>query len=173
MRIHYLLHYRLFADGARIMELQSLHDIVEDYRDCSYATGTSSLEHTLSCIKSSCPGAVFLPLRCAQEFDATNEGREYWLMGRHDDTDPRRALYERRWACYQICVDSLSTFDYFLAEAIKMGEPGLEQDAARTRAYQLAFESQDQAFHSFFYDWLIAGGMTEELLEVCIFLSCR
>lgn len=34
---------RLFVDGARIMELQSLHDIVEDYRRCSYATGTPSI----------------------------------------------------------------------------------------------------------------------------------
>ena len=89
------------------------------------------------------------------------------------DADPRKLLYERRWACYQICVDSLSTFDDHLADAIKKGEPGLEQDAARTRAYQLAFESQDQVFHSFFYDWLINRGMTEELLEVSIYLSCH
>lgn len=83
------------------------------------------------------------------------------------DADPRKPFYERRWACYRLCVGSLSTFDDQLADAIKKGEPGLEQDAARTRAYQLAFESQDQAFHSFFYDWLIDRGMTEELLEVC------
>ncbi|KAF8587314.1 nucleoporin [Ramaria rubella] len=140
---------KLFVDGARIMELQSLHSIVEDYRRCSYATG-----------------AVFLPLRCAQEFDPTNEGREYWLLGcPPGDTDPRKPLYERRWACYQICVDSLSTFDDHLAEILKKGELGQDQDAARIRAYQLAFESQDQAFHSFFYDWLISRGMTEELLE--------
>jgi nuclear pore complex protein Nup155 len=87
------------------------------------------------------------------------------------DADPRKPFYERRWACYRLCVDSLSTFDDQLADAIKKGEPGLEQDAARTRAYQLAFESQDQAFHSFFYDWLIERGMTEELLEVCTTIS--
>jgi Non-repetitive/WGA-negative nucleoporin C-terminal len=120
--------------------------------------------------KSHSPGAVFLPLRCAQEFDATNEGREYWLVGcPAGDADPRKLLYERRWACYRICVDSLSAFDDRLADVIKKGEPGLEQDAARTRAYQLAFESQDYAFHCFFYDWLIDRGMTEELLEVCDF----
>ncbi|KAF8527887.1 nucleoporin [Hysterangium stoloniferum] len=140
---------RLFVDGARIMELQSLVDIVADYRRCFYATG-----------------AVFLPLRCAQEFDATNEGRDYWLMGcPPGDSDPRKQLYERRWACYGICVESLATFDEALNEALLKGQPGNNEETARTRAYQLAFESQDQAFHSFFYDWLISRGMTEELLE--------
>jgi len=61
----------------------------------------------------------------------------------------------------------LTTFDNRVADAIKKGQPAGEQEAAQTRAYQLAFESQDRPFHSFFYDWLISRGMTEELLEVC------
>jgi nuclear pore complex protein Nup155 len=83
-----------------------------------------------------------------------------------NESDPRKQLYERRWACYEICVESLATFDKALNAALIKGQPGNNEETARTRAYQLAFESQDQAFHSFFYDWLIGHGMTEELLEV-------
>lgn len=112
-------------------------------------------------------GSVFLPLRCAQEFDPLNEGRDYWLQGSvKGDSDCRKQFYDKRQACYQICVDSLSVFDNQSDDAIQKGRSMDEAEAARTRAYQLAFESQDQIFHSFFYDWLISRGMTEELLQV-------
>ena len=106
------------------MELQSLNDIVEDYRRCSYATGTPSWQYS-SLYEPYSPGAIFLPLRCSQEFDATNEGREYRLMRcPPGDADPRKLLYERRWACYQICVDSLSMFDDPPGRCYKEGRTG-------------------------------------------------
>ncbi|GJJ09444.1 hypothetical protein Clacol_003667 [Clathrus columnatus] len=122
------------------------------------ASETHSAEERARCLHES--------LKCSQEFDASNEGRDYWLQGcPGGDSDPRKQAYDRRRACYQICVDSLSDFDSRLSDVIQKGRSIDEAEAARTRAYQLAFESQDQIFHSFFYDWLINRGMTEELLQ--------
>lgn len=112
-----------------------------------------------------------MPLRCAQEFDSFNEGRDYWLQGCPEgESDSRKQFLDRRQACYRICVDSLSIFDVQLDNAVQKGRTVDDAEAARTRAYQLAFESQDQIFHSFFYDWLISRGMTEELLQVCAYI---
>lgn len=40
-------------------------------------------------------------------------------------------------------------------------------EAVRTHAYELAFSSDDELFHSTLYDWLISKGLADELLEVC------
>jgi nuclear pore complex protein Nup155 len=36
----------------------------------------------------------------------------------------------------------------------------------RSHAYELAFASEDEMFHSTLYDWLIEKGLADELLEV-------
>lgn len=39
-------------------------------------------------------------------------------------------------------------------------------DAVRMNAYQLAVASDDEMFHSIFYDWFIDRGFTDDLLRV-------
>jgi nuclear pore complex protein Nup155 len=38
--------------------------------------------------------------------------------------------------------------------------------AVRTHAYELAFQAEDEMFHSTLYDWLIDKGLADELLEM-------
>ena len=44
--------------------------------------------------------------------------------------------------------------------------PTDDLEAVRTHAYALAFASEDEIFHSTLYDWLIARGLADELLEM-------
>ena len=59
-------------------------------------------------------------------------------------------------------LDSLSVFED------RCKQQAILEDAERVRshAYELAFESEDEMFHSTLYDWLIQRGMADELLEV-------
>ena len=59
-------------------------------------------------------------------------------------------------------LDSLSVFDE------KAAQPRASEDlqALRNHAYDLAFSTDDEMFHSTLYDWLIERGHADELLEV-------
>ena len=50
----------------------------------------------------------------------------------------------------------------------KQSSPATADDAAavRTLAYELAFQADDEMFHSRLYDWLIQKGLADELLEM-------
>lgn len=43
-----------------------------------------------------------------------------------------------------------------------------DPETVRTHAYELAFSSTDEMFHSTMYDWLIDRGLADELLEVSL-----
>ncbi|KAH9950428.1 nucleoporin [Amylocystis lapponica] len=92
-------------------------------------------------------GAIELPLHCAQVFDTDSQGQEYWYAG---------------------FLDSLSVFEERSADAKQPAAQGTSDDPERVRshAYELAFASEDEMFHSTLYDWLIQRGMADELLEM-------
>lgn len=104
-----------------------------------------------------------LPLHCAQAFDADLQGQEYWIAG-CPASDSRAPFWERRTHCYELVLDSLSVFE----ERSTSGKPSASDDpeTVRGHAYELAFASEDEMFHSTLYDWLIERGMADELLEV-------
>ncbi|OSD03533.1 nucleoporin [Trametes coccinea BRFM310] len=139
---------RLFMKGARNLEFDKLREICGDYQQLNYAKG-----------------AVELPLHCAQAFDTDLQGQEYWIAG-CPANDARATFWERRKHCYELVLDSLSVFE----ERCVPGKQGSEQtddpDAVRGHAYELAFASEDEMFHSTLYDWLISRGMADELLEM-------
>lgn len=143
---------RLFAKGARNLELDQLREICGDYQHLNYAKG-----------------AVELPLDCAQAWDADNRGKEYWYAG-CPSQDSRMQFWDRRRHCYDLILDSLSVFEERcqktkpIAQSSALAAEG--PDAVRSHAYELAFSSEDEMFHSTLYDWLIARGMADELLEV-------
>jgi nuclear pore complex protein Nup155 len=109
----------------------------------------------------SLPGAVELPLHCAQVEDAESHGRNWWLDG-CPAADPRAQAWELRRRCYDLVLDSLSAFD------APASQPGASADAQATRsfAYELALSADDEVFHSTLYDWLLERGLADELLEV-------
>jgi nuclear pore complex protein Nup155 len=41
-------------------------------------------------------------------------------------------------------------------------------ETVRSHAYELAFASEDEMFHSTMYDWLIDRQLADELLGVCV-----
>lgn len=100
---------------------------------------------------------------CASVFDAENIGLEYWAAGMPAN-DVRREFYERRLHCYELVLDSLNVFEGSSQAASSLSRD--EQDTVRSHAYEYAFASQDEMFHSTLYDWLIDRGLADDLLEV-------
>jgi|ERR1700722_4846405 len=115
-----------------------------------------------------CPGAIELPLNCAQMVDPDNTGLEFWYSG-SPVNDPRSEFYARRSQCYDLVLDSLSVFEGKAGGAKVDGvvdSTAIDTETVRSHAYELAFASEDEMFHSTMYDWLIDRGIADELLEV-------
>jgi nuclear pore complex protein Nup155 len=139
--------------GARIMEFDKLREVIGDYQQLDFAKG-----------------AVELALYCAEALDADCLGKEYWQtvppvldgQGRSNNApdDPRRLSWERRARCYDLVLDSLESFENKAASGDDVAE------RVRAHAYEIAFASADEIFHSRLYEWLISRGLADELLEV-------
>jgi nuclear pore complex protein Nup155 len=135
----------LFMKGARILDIDQLREVVGDYQQLDFAKG-----------------AIELPLHCAQARDVDGQGQEYWHTVADPSApsnDPRKEFWDWRAKCYDLVLDSLETFD-------KKSTKGEEAERVRVHAYELAFASADEIFHSRLYDWLISRGLADELLEV-------
>ena len=142
--------------GARIVEFDKLREVIGDYQQLDFPKG-----------------AIELPLYCAEALDADGLGKEYWQtaspeisipldgQGRSNNVpdDPRRPAWERRARCYDLVLDSLETFE-------KKAASGDDAERVRAHAYELAFASSDEIFHSRLYEWLISRGLADQLLEV-------
>ncbi|KAI0094802.1 nucleoporin [Irpex rosettiformis] len=139
---------RLFSKGARILEFEKLKEICGDYQHLNYAKG-----------------AIELPLFCAQVYDADGQGHEYWSAGLPSN-DLRSAFWDKRTACYELALSSLEVFEQRATEAAQSGGAAFDPAAVRTHAYELAFQTNDEMFHSTLYDWLISKGLADELLEM-------
>ena len=113
-------------------------------------------------------GAVELPLYCAQAFDTDTQGQEYWIAG-FPVNDARAQFWERRRHCYELVLDSLSVFEERCGSTKQSSGQVDDPENVRGHAYELAFASEDEMFHSTLYDWLIGRGIADELLEVCMF----
>ncbi|KAF8507029.1 nucleoporin [Russula emetica] len=144
---------RLFMKGARIMEFDKLREVIGDYQQLDFAKG-----------------AIELALYCAGALDADGLGKEYWQtvrpelerQGRNNNApdDPLRLSWERRARCYDLVLDSLETFENKAASRDDAAE------RVRAHAYEIAFASTDEIFHSRLYEWLISRGLADELLEM-------
>lgn len=135
------------------MEFDKLREVIGDYQQLDFAKG-----------------AIELALYCAEALDADGLGKEYWRMvlqeldrqARNNNVpdDPRRLFWERRAQCYDLVLDSLETFENKAASGDDVAE------RVRAYAYEIAFTSSDEIFHSRLYEWLISRGLADELLEV-------
>ncbi|KAG6862386.1 hypothetical protein C0995_011826 [Termitomyces sp. Mi166 len=161
---------RLFAKGARILEFEKLREICGDYQQLDYARGTMVQVPSLILSSSCTSGAVELPLTCAQISDPDNIGLEAWHAGLPAG-DPRTTFIQKRLRCYDLVLDSLTVFENKCStnkgaerqDVLHQGDP----EAVRSHAYELAFASEDEVFHSTLYDWLINRGLADDLLEMC------
>ena len=76
---------------------------------------------------------------------------------------------ERRLRCYDLVLDSLLVFEEKCtnAKAAASDTPVMDDsETVRRHAYELAFSSEDELFHSTMYDWLITRNLADDLLEV-------
>ena len=98
--------------------------------------------------------------------DPEGKGAEYWGAGLpHNDS--RSEWWQRRSNCYDLVLDSLGVFEEEPAKAA--GKPftnAEDPEALRQHAYELAFSSEDEIFHSRLYDWLIEKKLSDELLDI-------
>ncbi|PPQ62740.1 hypothetical protein CVT24_000434 [Panaeolus cyanescens] len=140
---------RLFTKGARIIEFEKLREVIGDFQQLDYAKG-----------------AITLPLACAQMQDADNAGLEYWYSGLTNEEDPRRGLMQQRLKCYDLILDSLTVFEDKCGTAQASSGTSDDHEAVRSHAYELAFASEDEMFHSTLYDWLIERNLADDLLEM-------
>jgi nuclear pore complex protein Nup155 len=81
-------------------------------------------------------------------------------------TDTRRELAEQRLKTYDLVLDSLMVFEEKCADSKAPNGVDESPEAIRTHAYELAFSSDDEMFHSTLYDWLIGRNLADDLLEV-------
>jgi len=139
---------RLFTRAARILEFDKLREICGDYQQLNYAKG-----------------AVDLPLHCAQVLDADNQGQQFWTAG-CPPNDTRLAAWQKRTHCYDLVLDSLSVFEDRCNQSAAPKSPTDDPETVRSHAYELAFASEDEMFHSTLYDWLISRSLADELLEM-------
>ncbi|EIW86790.1 nucleoporin [Coniophora puteana RWD-64-598 SS2] len=138
---------RLFTKGARTLDLPKVEEICNDYRQLGYAKGV-----------------IEFPLICAQVQDADNLGFDYWLAG-CPSNDPRSELYQRREQCYRLILHSLEVFEKRATAGESSGSKE-DPETSKNHAYELAFASEDEMFHSTLYDWLIERGLVDELLTM-------
>ncbi|KAG6332506.1 hypothetical protein ID866_6583 [Astraeus odoratus] len=140
---------RLFSKGARVLEFDKIRDICTKYQQLGYAKG-----------------AVELPLSCAQALDADGIGLEYWLAG-CPPSDDRSEYARKRSNCYQLVLESLRVFEEKVSQSTPQNtSPAEDPETVRSHAYDLAFVSEDEMFHSTLYDWLIERGHADELLAM-------
>lgn len=114
-----------------------------------------------------------MPLACAQAQDPDNAGLEFWHLNHPVASDPRQELVEERLKAYDLILDSLSVFEE-KSNANKVAAANGasitdDPEAVRSHAYELAFASEDEMFHSTLYDWLIERNLADDLLEVSSF----
>ncbi|KAG2150078.1 nucleoporin [Suillus cothurnatus] len=143
---------RLFTKGARMLDFDKIREVCGEYQQLGYAKG-----------------GVELPLSCAQALDPDNLGLEYWYAA-CPSNDTRKEYCDKRLKCYDLVLHSLSVFEEQASQSASVKGPASntidDPEAIRSHAYDLAFSSEDEMFHSTLYDWLINRGLADELLAM-------
>jgi nuclear pore complex protein Nup155 len=158
--------FRLFTKGARMLDFDKIREVCGEYQQLGYAKGEYVFLYG-GCQIHTDIGAVELPLSCAQALDPDNAGLEYWYAA-CPPNDTRKEYYEKRLKCYDLVLHSLSVFEEKASQSASAQVSNTIDDpeAIRSHAYDLAFSSEDEMFHSALYDWLIDRGLADELLAV-------
>lgn len=105
-------------------------------------------------------------MSCAHVFDVNSAGLERWRAG-YPQGGPGHEAAEQRLQCYGLVLDSLAVFEEKCSARPVTGTKLIEDpETVRSHAYELAFSSDDEMFHSTLYDWLIDRKLADDLLEV-------
>lgn len=143
---------RLFQKASSHLSSTKLQEVVSEYNSVNFQTGS-----------------IDLCLACANAWDPEERGLSWWRDGQPKN-DSRTASWEPRNFCYERVLESLQSADDLLDRATESGGKGTvspdEADSIRSNAYSRALASEDDALHFKLYDWLMARGLTDQLLEI-------
>ncbi|KIM34387.1 hypothetical protein M408DRAFT_94881 [Serendipita vermifera MAFF 305830] len=161
---------RLFDKGINNMSLQTLSDVVVEFRELKWPIG-----------------AIELPLRCATAWDPENRALEwrpparsllqhnaspagtiatlhpYGPAGIPDHAAAIQEAWEIRMRCYDLALASLGAFNDGQGAINDMDYSAAV--SLRDDAWKVAFSSPDSVFHARLYDWCMERGLTDILLN--------
>lgn len=81
--------------------------------------------------------------------------------------DPRSSIFFSRKKCYDLIHEVIKALDQASVQTPDIVDGRLTVSATRRReAYQVVDSSEDEVFQTDLYDWYLAEGRTERLLEI-------
>ncbi|KAF2789034.1 nucleoporin-domain-containing protein [Melanomma pulvis-pyrius CBS 109.77] len=111
-------------------------------------------------------GAIRLALKVAQELDRGNKALS-WIKDGRPAQDARQDSYLRRTACYELAFRVIEAVD------LAYNNQGVVQDGVvsqitrrKHEAYEQINNSDDEVFQNYLYDWYLAKGWADRLLEI-------
>lgn len=111
-------------------------------------------------------GAVQLALSMAQEQDPANRALA-WINEGMPAQDPRTPAHEARARCYDLIHTVISSVDQTAEQAPEMVDGQYTTTAKRKReAYDVINNSTDEVFQINLFDWYLAQGWNDRLLEI-------
>jgi len=156
---------RLFLQVAGSLSMEHLTWAVEQYISMQFYAG-----------------AIQLALSVAKELDRGNRALAWIQDGRPEQVrihkllmmalsllvqDPRQAAFQTRKRCYDLVHQVISSVDQASSQAPEMVDGQYTVSAKRkSEAYNVIQNSNDEVFQTDLYDWYLAKGWTERLLEV-------
>ncbi|KAI9714654.1 MAG: hypothetical protein M1812_006319 [Candelaria pacifica] len=111
-------------------------------------------------------GAIQLALSVAKESDRGNRALT-WITDGRPEKDPREAIFNGRKQCYDLVHQIISAVDQNSSQAPETIDGQYTLAAKRrSEAYSVIDNSDDEVFQTDLYDWYLAQGWSDRLLEV-------
>lgn len=120
------------------------------------------------------PGAVELALTVAQQEDKSNQALGYFKDGKKEN-DQRKPFFEARYKIYQLIFKIIETADNDVVGSttssfISNGDSNASKLQSLTRlrdeTYFVCYSSKEEIFHFCFYDWFVAKGVVNRLMDI-------
>ncbi|KAF2864508.1 nucleoporin-domain-containing protein [Piedraia hortae CBS 480.64] len=134
---------RLFTKVAGSLHDEVLHWTVGQYVDMAFYAG-----------------AIQLCLAVAHERDRAQRAAS-WIRDGMPDRDERQTVYEDRKRCYDLIFSIIQALD-----TATLGDDTAMASRRRNEAYDVINASDDITFQSNLYDWYIATGKADRLLDM-------
>lgn len=110
-------------------------------------------------------GAIRLALKVAQEGDRGNKALS-WLRDGRPAQDVRESYYRKRTSCYELVFRVIESVDE-ASQGVVQSDGAVSQITRRKlEAYEQINNSDDEVFQNFLYDWYLAKGWADRLLEI-------
>ncbi|KAK7207127.1 Non-repetitive/WGA-negative nucleoporin C-terminal-domain-containing protein [Myxozyma melibiosi] len=162
-----------------------MHCLTESVHLLGMAAGTivfEELQNAISIFLSLDyhPGAIQVALKAATEVDRGNQAVSYFADGK-PASDPREAIFAKREKCYQLVFSILDDVDARVNNDVAslqrdqqlspggntvVSAPETRYTQLQLETYGIAYDSRDELFHYFFYDWFMERGLSGRLLDI-------